>query len=68
MDLFIILLAFNSVIVAVVLIGISRKLDKIVALFHKNIKANSSLDQRLLQANGSLIEIAALLQAQRRQP
>ncbi|MCE0523853.1 MAG: hypothetical protein LV480_13175 [Methylacidiphilales bacterium] len=68
MDLFIILLTFTSVIVAVVLIGISRQLDKIAALLREHLEKNSSLDQRLLQANGSLIEIAALLQAQRRQP
>ena len=69
MELFIILLAFCGIVGAVCVAGISTRMTKIQDLMEENLQKNrealASLETRLHQTNGYLIEIAALLRGQR---
>jgi hypothetical protein len=65
MYLFFIVITFASVIVAVCIGGIAVRVNKILTLIEENREGLASLETRLHQVNGTLIEIAALLRAQR---
>jgi hypothetical protein len=65
MELLVLPLIFVGIIVAVCIGGISVRVKRIEDLLKENREAFATLDSRLHQINGTLIEIAALLKGQR---